>query len=826
MKTIVQCAAFWTTFALAGALLAAGSCQHPVATGSPTAQAEKHLQISGIYPHLATFNQPADLADRPHHGECATGAIVPWAGRLWYITYPQHKTTGSNDKLYEVDPGMNLTIRPESVGGTHACRMIHRESSQLIIGPYFIDAQRTVRSCDLKKLRGRMTAVMRHLTDPANKVYFFDMEGAIYEVDVHSLAVKKLFTKPVPGWHGKGGYTAQRRVVIANNGESGRKLNAKNLRAGGPAVGEEAGVLAEWDGTQWRIVERKQFCDVTGPGGIYGNPDPSGPLWAIGWDKRSVILRLLDGGTWYTFRMPKASHTFDPRHGWYTEWPRIREIAPRRPMMCMHASMFDFPISFCAKNTAGIRPICTHLRYIPDFCHYNGRVILGADDSSMMSNPLCGQGQSNLWFGTIEELRRFGPRLGWGGVWMGDRVRAKEPSVPYLFGGYDQRVVHLTHDHENAVTFTFEIDATGTGAWSVYESVAVPEQGYRFYIFPADVAGEWIRVSADRSCTATAYFHYFSQRPKAAGTASRFASLADAALPMNYTAGLIRPAAHSRNLQWLAQAVGYDGKAGQSEYREVGLQGTTAFAFAVPEKSREEEVRRIAAVRRGFEVDDASVVVKDRSGQRYRLPKGPAVFDRPFPTGWPRAVRECVSERYLANIHGTFYEIPRGAGSSPDFKRIKSVASHTSLIADFCTWRGLLVLSGTRRDARPDGQYFAGAGNHGLWFGTVDDLWKLGKAVGRGGPWLRTLVKAATPSDPYLMTGYDKKRLAISHDGPTDVEFTIEVDFDHTGFKTYTVISVPAGRTVTHDFPQGFHAHWVRLIADRECTATATCTYE
>ena len=123
------------------------------------------LRVSGIYPHLAAFNQPEPGVQDPTHGEAGTGAIVPWAGRLWFITYPQHKTTGSNDKLYEVAPDLTLTIRPESVGGTHANRMIHRESNQLIIGPYFIDADRNVRVVDLQQLRGRMTAVMRHLTD-------------------------------------------------------------------------------------------------------------------------------------------------------------------------------------------------------------------------------------------------------------------------------------------------------------------------------------------------------------------------------------------------------------------------------------------------------------------------------------------------------------------------------------------------------------------------------------------------------------------------------------------------------------------------------------
>jgi len=166
------------------------------------------IQISGIYPHLAVFST---------NGEVGIGAVVPWAGKLWTMTYPPHHPEGGNDKLYEIDGELNMTIRPESVGGTHAGRMIHKESNQLIMGPYFIDASGKVRAANIHKLRGRLTAVARHLTDPANKVYIYDMEGAVYEVDVHSLTPKKLFDRPVPGWHGKGGYTAQGRLVIANN---------------------------------------------------------------------------------------------------------------------------------------------------------------------------------------------------------------------------------------------------------------------------------------------------------------------------------------------------------------------------------------------------------------------------------------------------------------------------------------------------------------------------------------------------------------------------------------------------------------------------------
>lgn len=91
---------------------------------------------SGIYPELAYFN---------NEGECGTGAVVPWADRLWVITYGPHLPYGSSDKLYEITPDLRLIVRPESVGGTPANRMIHKESNQLIIGPYFIGADRAVR---------------------------------------------------------------------------------------------------------------------------------------------------------------------------------------------------------------------------------------------------------------------------------------------------------------------------------------------------------------------------------------------------------------------------------------------------------------------------------------------------------------------------------------------------------------------------------------------------------------------------------------------------------------------------------------------------------
>ncbi|GAG06037.1 unnamed protein product, partial [marine sediment metagenome] len=40
--------------------------------------AQAQEEYSGIYPHLAFFN---------NEDECGTGAVVPWADRLWVVTY-------------------------------------------------------------------------------------------------------------------------------------------------------------------------------------------------------------------------------------------------------------------------------------------------------------------------------------------------------------------------------------------------------------------------------------------------------------------------------------------------------------------------------------------------------------------------------------------------------------------------------------------------------------------------------------------------------------------------------------------------------------------
>ncbi len=673
------------------------------------------VNISGICPALAVFNRSP---------ECGIGAVVPWADRLWFVTYSPHEPEGSMDKLYELTPDLIRITRPESIGGTPANRAIHTESNQLIIGPYFIDASGQVRVVDYGAMPGRPTAVMRHLTDPANKVYILGMEGEFYEVDVHTLQVRCLFERhPVAGSHAKGGYTTQGRVVIANNGEWGWYDRwSRDHSYDGPT-----GALAEWDGAEWNVVERKQFCEVTGPGGLLGSPDDSSPIWATGWDKRSVILKLLDGGQWRTFRLPKAGHTYDGGHGWHTEWPRIREVDGGKMLMTMHGMFYDFPRSFSAAESGGIRPLCTYLKMVVDFCDWDGRLVFACNHTSLFDNPLAGQAQSNLWLGTRDDLSGFGAPVGWGGVWVNDDVTADTPSDPYLFAGFDKRILHLSHKSDAEVTFTIEIDEQGDGSWIGLRSIAVPPHGYVWHVFPSSVSGEWVRIRADRDCHgATAFFHY---GPDASdGPADpRFQALADIGDDAPRTTGVIRPrGADLGTLHFLAQRVDESGQAKLVGYYEVGpdmklnaVDDTQAAEWPADKATVEEP---------DFAIDAASVIITGGDGSRYRLPKTDESYDEAWPEGWPRGIREVITERALLNCHGTFYELPRV--SSGGLACLKPVCTHRKRIADFCTWRGLLVMAGNLASAEADGHYFpSDDGKTGLWFGCVDDLWKLGKPV-------------------------------------------------------------------------------------------------
>ena len=790
---------------------------------SGTQRVAEPRNISGIYPHLATFNE---------EGECGTGAVVPWADRLWVISYAPHKPTGSTDKLYEITPALEQIIRPESIGGTPANRMIHRESQQLFIGPYAIGADRAVRVISYTNMFGRPTGNARHLTDPAGKVVFATMEEGIYEVDVKTLAAKELWADEqvksgrkadLPGYHGKGFYSAQGRYVYANNGDHAAAARTN------PAV--PSGCLAQWDGKsdKWTVVRRNQFTDVTGPGGIKGNLPDDDRLWSIGWDHRSLILMLLEGGQWHAFRLPKASHCYDGAHGWNTEWPRIRDIGEDALLMTMHGEFWMFPKTFSAANSAGLAPRSTYLKVIGDFCRWQDRIVFGCDDAAKsefinadsIKGKVAGPGksQSNLWFVEPERLDACGPALGRGAVWLGDDVKAGAPSEPFLFAGFAKRSLHLAHGGAEPVTFLLELDAYGDGSWKKLREITVPAQGSTWTGFAPTDKGAWLRLTASRDAAkATAFFHYRAEDSRSASPASIFTGIAQPA-DQQVSGGLLHARGENfKTLRFIARNTAgdlgcydLDGELRLRKTNDPTGAAWTSNAVGLPTPA--------------LTLDGGSVLYVDSQGKRWRLPKGDAALDQPGPLGPTRLSREVCTERNLLNASGTFYELP--AENAGGFIKLRPIATHNRRIQDFASYRGLLVISGLTDGTRSDRVVRSDDGKCALWLGAIDDLWSFGKPRGKLGVWQDTAVKAGVPSDACLATGYDRKSLTLSHTGRDPVVFRVEADFAGTGqWIEVTKLSVPASQPLEHRFPDAFGAYWLRLMTETETTATAIFSYE
>lgn len=816
----------------AGAALLSLSCSTQKQETSSTPPS-----FSGIYPHLAMYNK---------EGECGTGAVVPWADRLWVVTYGPHLPFGSSDKLYEITPDLQQIVREESIGGTPANRMIHRESNQLFIGPYAIDAQRNVRAIPYDRMPGRHTGNARHFTDPAGKIYYGTMEEGFYEVDVKSLEPTLLYedgnvtnkkgkdtsanqaTALLDGAHGKGLYSGQGVLVYSNNGESGPKaLEQFDI---------ESGSLSEWDGKTWKTVRRNQFVEVTGPGGINGNANPeTDPIWATGWDHKSVLLGVRDSGKWSFYRLPKASHSYDGAHGWNTEWPRIRDVGTAgKPdyLMTMHGLFWSFPGSFTSGNTAGIRPRSAYLKVIGDYARWKDQLVFGCDDSAQkeflnkrklkggIEGP--GQSNSNLWFTSLERPDQLGPNTAEGAAWLSENVPAGQPSEPFLFTGWDQRSAWLANEGGQEVEFTFETDKNGDNQWTELLKVKLAGSSQQNIVFGPEQKGEWVRVKTNRPTKATLHFSYTDTGRFKPKNNQLFEGLArNSADP--YQGGLLYGLGNDRRaLGILAGSI--DG----GKFTETGYYELDSHMNLV----KKDDPETASFIREKFAIpsnvvtiEPSSVLVVDDKGRRWRLPLGNPAMTGLTGQALSRICREVATERDLLNLHGTFYELP--AENADGFAKVRPVATHNLPIHDYASYRGLLIMTGLENGKSNTARIIRSEdGAASVWAGTIDDLWEFGKPVGEGGPWKDSRVKAGVPSDPYLIGFYDKKSLKLSHNSPQTVTFTIQAEpIGHGPWMNYKEISVKSGETFEFTFPEGFQSRWIRFAADRDCEATAWLSY-
>lgn len=583
-------------------------------------------------------------------------------------------------------------------------------------------------------------------------------------------------------------------------------------------------------------VRRNQFVEVTGPGGIYGNANPeTDPIWATGWDYKSIILGVRDAEKgWSFYRLPKASHSYDGAHGWNTEWPRIRNVGTESEpeyLMTMHGMFWHFPAMFTADNSAGIRPRSAYLKVIGDFTRWNDQLVFGCDDSAQkeflnkrkakgnIEGP--GQSNSNLWFTSFSRPDELGPATAEGAVWAKEMVAAGEVSEPFLFNGWAKRFGWVKNDGDQPVTFTFEVDESGNNEWKTLKSVTVNSRGS--VSVPFTERGEWIRVKADKNTMATVSFNYTSADSRTTSSAPIYNGLASVDKE-SATGGLLYGLGDNRRALGLLANVTTEGMVSETGYYEMGEKlelvrkddsETADFIrnkFAIPEHV--------------ISIDESSVLIVDDSGRRWRLPLGNETYKKLTDQGLLRICREVATERDLFSCMGTFYELP--AENADGYAKIRPISTHNYRINDYASYRGMLVMTGVTPEEGKDNPHIivSDDGKAAVWVGVIDDLWSLGKPVGQGGPWKDTYVKAGTASDPYLIAFYDKKELSLSHQSDRNVVMTVEVDPTGNGdWMEYASYTVKPGETLVQQLPESFQARWIRFVSDTDTKATAWLNY-
>lgn len=236
---------------------------------------------------------------------------------------------------------------------------------------------------------------------------------------------------------------------------------------------------------------------------------------------------------------------------------------------------------------------------------------------------------------------------------------------------------------------------------------------------------------------------------------------------------------------------------------------------------------KVAIPKQVVAVDEASVLVVDGAGRRWRLPKGIDLYKELMDRQALRICREVATERDLFNCAGTFFELP--SENADGFAKIRPITTHGLRINDYASYRGMLVMTGVNPAMAEKNKHIVISADKqaAVWTGVIDDLWKMGKPTGKGGPWFNTAVNAGMASDPYLFGGYDKRSVALSHQSSSTIDFIIQLDATGDGvWYDYKTIAVPAGKTNVYQFPDQVQSKWIRIVANQSTRVTAQFDYK
>lgn len=444
------------------------------------------------------------------NSEHGVGALMPWAGKLYVQTYlsasnpiagtanTDNGLNGAGSGLFSVDRQRRVTVEHYD-GGCNPGRMIHRETKQLIIGSCVVSAAGQVTPIPAFQPGGafagqRVAAYCRHLTTPATHVHAWTMNGILYSVNMTTLAVTTDSSSAVTDLgigaeipHGKscwkGAYGGGRIYVTFNNdGSNGR--------------------LAQWNGSAWSTMDSCAYIDI---GGSYGD---SNYAFAHGHDERSVVLQILDpaNGVPRKLRLPYGGDSWQMY--FQQEWQRCRQVESERFLMDAYGLWWDMsPFLWgttFATSMPRIRAIGAHSRIVPDFCYWDGSLVLGGNHQSAVYSNYIDSGQSSgglLFTDGIDELRRI-PPTGYGYWWKDDTVSAGQAAIPMCAAGMGQASMHFINSGATSTEIT--ISARLREKSFLLDTVTVAAGEYASYIPPAGFRCDWFSIASSAATTLTA----------------------------------------------------------------------------------------------------------------------------------------------------------------------------------------------------------------------------------------------------------------------------------------------------------------------------------
>jgi hypothetical protein len=256
-------------------------------------------------------------------------------------------------------------------------------------------------------------------------------------------------------------------------------------------------------------------------------------------------------------------------------------------------------------------------------------------------------------------------------------------------------------------------------------------------------------------------------------------------------------------------------------------------------------------------------VMENQQWNVWRLPKASYSHDgsHGWHTEWPR-IRQLdptdPQSTYLMHMHGLFFDFPQ-TFSAANFAGLKPIASYYKMPTDYCTFEGRIVMG--KNDASRFANPLAQKGQSNLWFGTSPAIAITASAatwISRMSPTpLRKAPCSPTPCSPTPCSPRNSAPTAHPHGSiaaasafacpsstrsmtrsslPVGREASAKPSpsascstatarstrfLAENTWSIYQKFDIPAGETITHIFPSGFHAHWVRVKSSAATTATA-----